>query len=856
MRLSGLLQSVLIGGHHAQKAMLLDTSVQTSDLVKEGPDGWTISPGSQWMESTEIINQDGETSRVWSICKKPTPNGNMIITPLIEPNTAQSVEAELKYWIRDCNSLGMRTGQCSEEIEVYAQQVDSYEQRNFDTYSPAWEKIGTISAADAVDNDQMGTKRLAIPSAKSGLFLGFKDYGSCTSISSVRVYTSSCNEQTRQLATFKESSISTQTTGKCVENAIQDSYFTEPKMECTESGWREIDYKGCVCAAGYEPDEYNQKCIACQPGTYKRLSGNEQCAVCPVNSDSGVAHTGCVCAPAHYRPFKNRADEECIAIPGPASDIEYTTTETSAHLYWKRPVNYPRRDIYYRLECEQCVNNQCTLCDQQIVFSQGPDDIFEGHKGINELEINNLEPNTLYNLKLFTLNRISAQAREDGKEAKYQRISLRTTVDTHQVTPEVVGSVKVDLRNDEARVTWGSVQTDKYEMVITSDLDAEPERKVLTVSDEHTLTDLAPGQTYTIRVRAVLDGVNGPWSIEEVFKTAPVTSGPSVEPILDEINRTNWVAIIVFGIVLFLALLGVIAFFIVRNVGRKWSKQSNGAYGHQSMDGTMDAHFDLIPQIVRKSPTQIDGLSISSDHESLPAHADMTRGYYHERPVLLQYGYLTEEQFQMVTQLEHQNVLKCLGFAPSRQQLVFEYAEHGTLPALMGYHRLDIVTVTRMLRDIASAISFLHANSYIHRQLTTYNVFVSGASYTPKVAKYLTSSDLRPDLRRSAPEVWEGAPFTIFTDVWSFGTLMWEVMAAYTGQEGQTEPYRGFDETEIVEQMKQGRHLPRPQDCPDAIYALIQACWAVRPAQRPTMGQLYLELENILNQMDAGAVAV
>ena len=32
-------------------------------------------------------------------------------------------------------------------------------------------------------------------------------------------------------------------------------------MECTESGWREIDYKGCVCAAGYEPDEYNQKCI-------------------------------------------------------------------------------------------------------------------------------------------------------------------------------------------------------------------------------------------------------------------------------------------------------------------------------------------------------------------------------------------------------------------------------------------------------------------------------------------------------------------------------------------------------------------------------------------------------------------
>ena len=382
--------------------------------------------------------------------------------------------------------------------------------------------------------------------------------------------------------------------------------------------------------------------------------------------------------------------------------------------------------------------------------------------------------------------------------------------------------------------------------------DGEQDRNVFTVSDEHTLTDLAPDQTYTIKVRAVLNGIHGPWSIEEVFKTAPLQNGPSVEPIVEN-EGTNWIAVIVFAVVMIIALFGTLIFFVVRNVGRKWSKQSNGAYG-QSMDGTMDAHFDLIPQIVRKSPTQIDGLSISSDHESLPAHADMTRGYYHERPVLLQYGYLTEDQFQVVHQLDHQNVLKCLGFAPSRQQLVFEYAEHGTLPALMGYHRLDIVTVTRILRDIASAINFLHSNSYIHRQLTTYNVFVSGASYTPKVAKYLTSSDLRPDLRRSAPEVWDNQPFTIFSDVWSFGTIMWEVLSAYSG--GETEPYRGFEESEIVEQMRQGRHLPRPAECPDAIYALITACWAARPAQRPTMAQLYLELNNILTQMDTGAVAV
>ena len=32
-------------------------------------------------------------------------------------------------------------------------------------------------------------------------------------------------------------------------------------MKCTENGWQAIDYKGCVCDAGYEPDVENRSCI-------------------------------------------------------------------------------------------------------------------------------------------------------------------------------------------------------------------------------------------------------------------------------------------------------------------------------------------------------------------------------------------------------------------------------------------------------------------------------------------------------------------------------------------------------------------------------------------------------------------
>ena len=97
------------------------------------------------MDSNTIINQDGDTLRTWSICKKPTPNGNWIISPYIGVNSANAAEAELTYWIRDCKSLGRVNGQCAEEIEVYAQVVDAYEQRDFDTYSPAWEKVININ---------------------------------------------------------------------------------------------------------------------------------------------------------------------------------------------------------------------------------------------------------------------------------------------------------------------------------------------------------------------------------------------------------------------------------------------------------------------------------------------------------------------------------------------------------------------------------------------------------------------------------------------------------------------------------------------------------------------------------------
>ena len=77
---------------------------------------------------------------------------------------------------------------------------------------------------------------------------------------------------------------------------------------------------------------------------------------------------------------------------------------------------------------------------------------------------------------------------------------------------------------------------------------------------------------------------------------------------------------------------------------------------------------------------------------------------------------------------------------------------------------------------------------------------------------------------------------------------MWEIFQIFS--QADSEPFRGFSETEVLEQLRSGRNLPRPADCPEQAYKLMEACWAYRPSNRPNFIQIYVELENILNQME------
>ena len=93
--------------------------------------------------------------------------------------------------------------------------------------------------------------------------------------------------------------------------------------------------------------------------------------------------------------------------------------------------------------------------------------------------------------------------------------------------------------------------------------------------------------------------------------------------------------------------------------------------------------------------------------------------------------------------------------------------------------------------------------------------------------------------RWMAPESIKTRTYSQKSDVFSFGTLLWEIWSAG----GIPFPEVSADE-EVARQVMQGMRPDRPALCPDVIHAIMQSCWRQRRNDRPTMSKLRFDLED------------
>ena len=70
--------------------------------------------------------------------------------------------------------------------------------------------------------------------------------------------------------------------------------------------------------------------------------------------------------------------------------------------------------------------------------------------------------------------------------------------------------------------------------------------------------------------------------------------------------------------------------------------------------------------------------------------------------------------------------------------------------------------------------------------------------------------------------------FTIATDVWSFGIVLWEIATL-----GDI-PYPNLPKVEhLLTLLKNKRRMPKPSHCSDTLYNLMKSCWEELPGERP-----------------------
>ena len=161
-----------------------------------------------------------------------------------------------------------------------------------------------------------------------------------------------------------------------------------------------------------------------------------------------------------------------------------------------------------------------------------------------------------------------------------------------------------------------------------------------------------------------------------------------------------------------------------------------------------------------------------------------------------------------------------------------------------------------MATDAARGVAYLHGKGCIHCDLAARNCLVDedgtikisdfGMSRITEEGEDIysvnTTAKVIP-IKWAAPEVLTDMEYTLSTDIWSYGILMWEMFS------GGQMPYSGMSNAETREAVvKKGFRMPPPHKAPREIQQLMVECWATEPEDRPTMADIVDYLQEVQAQ--------
>ncbi|XP_061198550.1 ephrin type-A receptor 3 [Neopsephotus bourkii] len=804
---------------------------------------------------------------------------NWLRTNWIPRNSAQKIYVELKFTLRDCNSIPLVLGTCKETFNLYYMESDDDHSVKFREHQ--FTKIDTIAADESFTQMDLGDRILKLntevrevgPVSRKGFYLAFQDVGACVALVSVRVYFKKCPFTVKNLAMFPDtvpmdSQSLVEVRGSCVNHSKEEE---PPKMYCSTEGEWLVPIGKCLCNAGYE--ERGFACQACRPGFYKASAGNVKCAKCPPHSSTYEdASLNCRCEKNYFRSEKDPPSMACTRPPSAPRNVISNINETSVILDWSWPLDTGgRKDVTFNIICKKCGGNtkMCEPCSDNVRF-------LPRQTGLTNTTVTvvDLLAHTNYTFEIDAVNGVSDLS-------TLSRQFAAVSITTNQAAPSPITVIRKDRTSrNSVSLSWQEPEHPNgiildYEVKYYEKQEQETSYTILRAKGTNvTISGLKPDTTYVFQIRARTAAGYGTNSRKFEFETSPDSFSISSE--------NSQVVMIAISAAVAIILLTVVVYVLIgRFCGYKKSKHGTDekrlhfGNGHLKLPGLrtyVDPHTYEDPnQAVHEFAKELDASNISIDKVvgagefgevcsgrlKLPSKKEISVAIK-----TLKVGY-TEKQRRdflgeasIMGQFDHPNIIRLEGVVTKSKpvMIVTEYMENGSLDSFLRKHdaQFTVIQLVGMLRGIASGMKYLSDMGYVHRDLAARNILIN-SNLVCKVSDFGLSRVLEDDpeaayttrggkipIRWTSPEAIAYRKFTSASDAWSYGIVLWEVMSY-----GER-PYWEMSNQDVIKAVDEGYRLPPPMDCPAALYQLMLDCWQKDRNNRPKFEQIVSILDKLI----------
>ncbi|XP_069371098.1 ephrin type-A receptor 7 isoform X1 [Paralichthys olivaceus] len=746
---------------NAKEVILLDSKAQQTELE------WISYPPNGW-EEISGLDENYTPIRTYQVCQVMEPNqNNWLRTNWIEKGDAQRIFVELKFTLRDCNSLPGVVGTCKETFNLYYQETDSEVGRSL--RENQYVKIDTIAADESFTQGDLGERKMKLntevriigPLSRRGFYLAFQDVGACIALVSVKVYYKKCWSIIENLATFpdtvtgSEFSSLVEVEGMCVSDAEEEA-DNSPKMHCSAEGEWLVPIGKCICKAGF-----HQKGDACEPcgrGFYKSSSQDLQCSRCPAHSfNDREGSWRCDCEDGYYRALSDPPSVACTRPPSAPQNLVYNINQTTVSLEWSPPADTGgRNDVSYRVICRRCSwePEECVPCGPNVGYSPAQSGLVDTY-----VTIMDLLAHANYTFEVEAVNGVSDLSRT-------QRLFAAVSIATGQAAPSQVSEViKEKVQQRSIQLSWQEPQQPngvitEYEIkYYEKDQKDKIYSTVRSKSTSATVNNLKPSTAYVFQIRAFTQagyGTFGP-RLEITTKeeaTAAIVSSEQNPVIIIAVVAVAGTIILVFMVFGFI-------------IGRRYalagpidSPLLHCGYSKADQEGDEELYFQfkfpgtktyIDPETYEDPNRAVHQFAKELDASCIKIERVIGAGEFGEvcsgrlklpgkRDVsvaikTLKVGYTEKQRREFLCeasimgQFDHPNVVHLEGVVTRGKpvMIVIEYMENGSLDAFLRKHdgQFTVIQLVGMLRGIAAGMRYLADMGYVHRDLAARNILVN-----------------------------------------------------------------------------------------------------------------------------------